>query len=500
MLEIFALCSCACLACLWCAVILELTKEKGSGKGLGNAFGRNCSTCSKDRRCTDCKRQFSRKSCNKNTRANNSYHKKHKMRDRVEIRGKDEEKRSCRCCHCSSPIVTSPEPPFTRSRSFPRLRPNRRAITVCKRACKICRRVKHGCAYARDNNFMHENPSSWHLCGHHSSCPNLTAQGQRGTDRRSPKGTMTLLPPTVEQQQLINEEIPPDPEMRKRDIKAIREWLSKQSHLPNHMDDDRLGNFLFGCKNSIERCKLILERYFSVRTALPELFAVRDPLAQDVQDCCDAIQYFVLPSLSGEGHRVTILRLCDTNIERFSVQAIARRILMVLDLRLIEEPCLSNVMVIDLEGFTAAHFAKCSPTQTIIRRAMLAIQDSMPMRLHRVHFLHAPSVINNILNIFFPLLKEKLVNKFRVHTGGGEELYPYMDKDILPNEWGGTAGTLAELNDAWRKKIERNRDWYLKEEKLSRSNENARLPDMKPSGLFSELDGVQGSFRKLNID
>ncbi|XP_071866087.1 alpha-tocopherol transfer protein-like [Bombus fervidus] len=310
---------------------------------------------------------------------------------------------------------------------------------------------------------------------------------------------MTLLPPTVEQQKRINEAVPTDPEAKKRDVAAIREWLSKQPHLPNHMDDTRLERFLFGCKNSIERCKMILERYFSVRTAIPEFFAVRDPFAREIQECCEAIHYFVLPSLTDEGHRVTILRLKDTSTERFSIQTISRRILMVLDTRLMEERCLSNIMVIDLEGFSMIHFTKCSPTQSIVRKSMLAVQDSMPLRLHRVHFLHAPAFIESILNIFYPLLKDRLVQKFCIHTGGGEELYPYMDKDILPNEWGGKAGTLDELNDAWKKKIEKNRDWFLREEKLSRTNEKARIPESK-SRLLTELDGLQGSFRQLNID
>ncbi|XP_063972270.1 alpha-tocopherol transfer protein-like [Diachasmimorpha longicaudata] len=310
---------------------------------------------------------------------------------------------------------------------------------------------------------------------------------------------MTLLPPTVKQQKAIDDEIPPNPEMRKKDIQAIREWLAKQPHLPKDMDDARLEKFLFGCKNSIERCKLILERYFSARSALPEFFENRDPLGHDIQDCCDAVQYFVLPSLTDEGHRVTVLRLKDRSIDRFSIQAITRRILMVMDSRLVEESCLSNVMVLDLQGWTAAHFAKCSPTQSIVRKAMLAAQDSMPLRLHRVYYLHAPAFIGNILNIFYPLLKEKLIQKFRIHTGGGEELAAYMNKDILPNEWDGKAGTFDELNDAWRKKIERNRDWLLREEKLSRTNEKVRQTTSS-SSLRTELGGIQGSFRQLNID
>lgn len=49
------------------------------------------------------------------------------------------------------------------------------------------------------------------------------------------EGRMTLLPPTVEQQRKIDEELPPDPQMRKQDIRAIHEWIDKQPHLPKHM-------------------------------------------------------------------------------------------------------------------------------------------------------------------------------------------------------------------------------------------------------------------------
>jgi len=42
---------------------------------------------------------------------------------------------------------------------------------------------------------------------------------------------------------------------------------------------------------------------------------------------------------------------------------------------------------------------------------MLAVQDSMPFRLFNVHFLNAPSFITNVMSIFYPFLKEKLIEK-----------------------------------------------------------------------------------------
>ncbi|XP_011165153.1 alpha-tocopherol transfer protein-like [Solenopsis invicta] len=311
---------------------------------------------------------------------------------------------------------------------------------------------------------------------------------------------MTLLPPTPAQQKRIDKELASDPEVRKQDIKTLREWLLKQQHLPNHIDDDKLERFLFNCKNSIERCKLILERYYTVRTSFPEFFAARDPTSQDIRNSFNITHYFILPSLTEEGYRVTIFQLRDNDIEKFSFQATVRRVLMALDIRLMEEICLSNIMIIDCEGFKMAHFAKFVPTQTIVRKAMLAIQDSMPFRLASVYFLNAPSFVTNIINLFYPLLKEKLVQKFHIFNGGGEELHAYINKDILPNEWGGKAGTLQELNTAWQEKLEKNRDWFLQDEKLSRTNEKARSPELKASCLVMDYEGIQGTFRKLNLD
>ncbi|CAD1474601.1 unnamed protein product, partial [Heterotrigona itama] len=243
---------------------------------------------------------------------------------------------------------------------------------------------------------------------------------------------------------------------------------------------------------------MILERYFSVRTAIPEFFAVRDPLAREIQECCDTIHYFVLPSLTDEGHRVTILRLRNTRIEKFSIQAISRRILMVLDTRLLEEQCLSNIM--------RGAFHKVQPDAEYCPQVDAGSAGQHANEIAQSPFPPRACLYREYPQYILPSAKGSADSegsssrfKFCIHTGGGEELHTYMGKDILPNEWGGKAGTLDELNDAWKEKIERNRDWFLREEKLSRTNENARLPEAKTK-LLAELDGLQGSFRQLNID
>jgi hypothetical protein len=149
-------------------------------------------------------------------------------------------------------------------------------------------------------------------------------------------------------------------------------------------EDARLERFLYGCKLSVERAKRVLDTYYTVRATVPEFFRDRDPLSGDMQLCFQTVQYVPLPVLTPRGYRPTLLRLADCDVSRFDVRAITTRIVMSLDARLLEERCLNNVMLIDLEGFTMGHYAKASPTQAVARKALLCIQDAFPLRLAQV--------------------------------------------------------------------------------------------------------------------
>lgn len=69
--------------------------------------------------------------------------------------------------------------------------------------------------------------------------------------------------------------------------------------------------------------------------------------------------------------------------------------------------------------------------------------------------------------------------------------------DILPNESGGKAGPAKELFEAEVKKLEAQREWFLQEEKTQRIDESKRPGKAKSA---TDLFGVEGSFKKLEID
>jgi len=75
-------------------------------------------------------------------------------------------------------------------------------------------------------------------------------------------------------------------------------------------------------------------------------------------------------------------------------------------------------------------------------------------------------------------------------------LHQEVPKSILPAEYGGDGPSLSELTDYWKKKIEDSSELLLKLEEF-RADESKRPG--KPT-TTKELFGIEGSFRKLEID
>lgn len=77
-----------------------------------------------------------------------------------------------------------------------------------------------------------------------------------------------------------------------------------------------------------------------------------------------------------------------------------------------------------------------------------------------------------------------------------ESFYKYVPQECLPNEYGGKAGTMEELQKISIQHLKDYEDYFKEEEHLV-VDESKRVAKIKD---VSEVFGIEGTFKKLDID
>ncbi|KAK9721330.1 CRAL/TRIO domain [Popillia japonica] len=328
---------------------------------------------------------------------------------------------------------------------------------------------------------------------------------------------MTLVQPNEDMQAFVRKELNEDLNTRDSDLQTIKEWLAKQPHLPDTWDDSRIMTFLRGCKFSLEKCKRKLDMYFTMRTACPELFNNRDIDRHELAEIMDCVTIPPLPGLTPDAKRVIVLRgKTEKQIPIVNVYDAMKIALMVGDIRLAAEETgvAGDVYILDASIVSPAYFAKFTPGA--VKKFLLIVQEAYPVKLKEVHVVNISPLVHTIIEWVKPFLKEKIKNRIHVHTDM-ESLYKFVPKDVLPEEYGGTAGKAEEyggtagkvqaFHDQWRQKLRDYKPWFQEQENVKadenykpwfQEQENVKADESKRPGQptnYDDLFGVDGSFR-----
>ena len=171
----------------------------------------------------------------------------------------------------------------------------------------------------------------------------------------------------------------------------------------------------------------------------------------------------------------------------------------------------------NVEGATMAHVGFFSnPVQS--KKQVTVLQDAYPIRPKAMHMMNLPSIMETVLNLFKSFMNDKM--KSRMQIGDFSTLQADAGIDVLPEELGGTNGKLQDhmgnsivwwwchryvpwfdyfllgLAEYAQGRINDKKDW-LKAQCEFESEETKRPG--KPTD-YSEIFGIEGSFRKLNVD
>ncbi|KAI4466016.1 alpha-tocopherol transfer protein-related [Holotrichia oblita] len=310
---------------------------------------------------------------------------------------------------------------------------------------------------------------------------------------------MSIRPLSKELQAKAIAELNEKPERIPEDIEYIKEWLRKQPHLNAHIRDDQLIlNYLRGCKFSLEKTKAKLDSLYTLKGMLPEFFSNRDPFRKEIQNILKLGLALPLPNTATpDGPRILLQRpVPDPNL--IKMEDIFKVNIMLSDIMVYEDDqaMIGGLIIFnDVTGAAMSMLTHMSPS--ITRKALTYYQDAYPTRPKEMHFFNIPSFFDTIMSMMKPFMKQKMQDRIRVHnTSRIEEMYQYIPKSVLPTEYGGDAGPIQDLIDYWKKKVEDHAEW-LKEDAKYVSNESRRIGTPKTA---TDLFGMEGSFRKLNVD
>ncbi|KAI9559252.1 hypothetical protein GHT06_016041 [Daphnia sinensis] len=297
---------------------------------------------------------------------------------------------------------------------------------------------------------------------------------------------------------IAEKELSEDEHLRTQSVLALREWVKKQPHLQAMpLDAKFLLKYLRGCKYSMEKAKKKLELTLTLRSALPEFFSDWDPLLPENQEILSLGGSLPLPGYDHLGRKVLLARPGAHDPAKFKFEHIQRVGFMVSEVLGDEDEQLfitGMVVLIDLSDFGMNHFT--SMPLPVIKKLMPCFEDAAPIRPKSMNYIHTPSIFNLIHNLINTMMKEKMQKRLRIHGDDMESLYKEIPKSILPKDYGGDNMSVAELTTYWKKKCEDRRDFLIAQSKV-KSDESRRPGRPKTA---DELFGIEGSFRKLNVD
>ncbi|XP_044260089.1 alpha-tocopherol transfer protein-like [Tribolium madens] len=253
----------------------------------------------------------------------------------------------------------------------------------------------------------------------------------------------------------VDKEYEKDDCLKREDVKILSEWLENQPHLPK-ATELQLILFLQSCYYKIEVAKNAIEKFFTIRTRCPDIFAVLpiEILKRELSVC----SMVFLPEKTPDGCIVVITKMIDTRPEHYNCVTQITCMDMVLMLYMHQNgTCNGIVSISDLQGLSFGHMRRFN--LGAVRKHLVYIQEAIPVRIKGLHHVNLVPFTDKMMAIMKPFMKKELTDLLYFHNSL-DALYKHVPKQILPKEYGGDALSLEILQEQNVKNVLENMDFF----------------------------------------
>ncbi|GJQ82976.1 hypothetical protein Trydic_g15796 [Trypoxylus dichotomus] len=228
---------------------------------------------------------------------------------------------------------------------------------------------------------------------------------------------------------------------------ALKILIAKDYNIDIPEDDEFLLRFLRARKFDSRKAFEMIQRYYLMKLKCPELF--RCPLPSECEAVFQLQAQNMLSKRDQFGRRVYIIRVDNFDSSRATIDEIFRTNVLALEhmARETETQIAGLVVVLDMSGLALNHAKFFTPYYA--KKTVQLVQETFPLRFKGFHIINEPFYFDAIMAVLKPFLKEKMKKRIYLHGSDVTSLHAFIGPEILPAEYGGTAGSFD------------NRPWYL---------------------------------------
>ncbi|KAJ3644406.1 hypothetical protein Zmor_022140 [Zophobas morio] len=279
-------------------------------------------------------------------------------------------------------------------------------------------------------------------------------------------------------------------EMVNEDVHTVKKWMETQPHLPEIMDETMIRNFLNLNKFSIEKTKVKIDMYYTMRSLIPELYAISNPKLERMQRALDNIYVCTHPTPLEGTHRVHFIKWKESNA--FFAEEYTMLFFDVLEVRLHEDFMVNDVVIVDFENVSLTDMKQLTPS--LIYKQVSVYQKVFSLRWKSAYIVNSPPYMTVLMAFVKTVMKPKMFERMHV-VADSKILSEVFSEEELPKDYGGQGPSLQELTDMMRHKFAEHQDRFDALDKLT-VDESRRPKKLSNDDVL----GFHGNFRKLDVD
>ncbi|KAI5695673.1 hypothetical protein M8J75_001756 [Diaphorina citri] len=295
-----------------------------------------------------------------------------------------------------------------------------------------------------------------------------------------------------------DEEYKKNPDLKKEDIQALRQWMLTQPHLPQDVPEETLILIHHSCYFDLEASKSCIEVYFTTRTNTPEFFCKRDINRPELLAQSKVVEFGAIAPKTPQGYQVIFHRLQQFEPSKYVFQDSVRLLAMSIDACLhVEGTVPGYIFLFDMAGVRLGHVLRLSVGQ--LSKFFLYLQEGLPVRLKGIHILNTRPLIDKIMFVVKPFMKKDLLSLVHFHPEGDiSSVYEFVPPKCIPG--GDLKGDLPDSKTLHNEYVEWMKnlvEFFLQDEKYQ-VDESKRVKNKKSAA--KQLEKTQVSLQKLELD